>query len=146
MHTAMLSGDHTHLILVFFFLNSLLAFLLTFWLLSTTAHETTVSVPPIVSEGDDVLFLVHNLPGEIESLAWFKGLGDEAEEIATYALHRGLSRPGPAHSSRETIYHNGSMLFEKVTLKDTEFYTLRTYNRSGKIISTANVYLNVYGK
>ncbi|KAM7340149.1 hypothetical protein ACRRTK_000764 [Alexandromys fortis] len=124
----------------------LTAFLLTFWLLSTTAHETTVSVPPIVSEGDDVLFLVHNLPGEIESLAWFKGLGDEAEEIATYALHRGLSRPGPAHNSRETIYHNGSMLFEKVNLKDTEFYTLRTYNRSGKIISTANVYLNVYGE
>ena len=99
-----------------------------------------------MSEGDDVLFLVHNLPGETESLAWFKGLGDEAEEIATYALHRGLTWPGPAHSSRETIYHNGSMLFEKVNLKDTEFYTLRTYNRSGKIISTANVYLNVYGK
>lgn len=107
---------------------------------------TTVSVPPIVSEGDDVLFLVHNLPEEIESLAWFKGLGDEAEEIATYALHSGLSRLGPAHSSRETIYHNGSMLFEKVNLKDTEFYTLRAYNTSGKIVSTANVYLNVYGK
>ncbi|KAK7804664.1 hypothetical protein U0070_016177, partial [Myodes glareolus] len=120
------------------------AFLLTFWHLSTTAHETTVSVPPIVSEGDNVLFLVHNLPEEIESLAWFKGLGDAAEEIAAYTLHSGLSRPGPAHSSRETIYHNGSMLFEKVNLKDTEFYTLRTYNRSGKIVSTANVYLNVY--
>ncbi|XP_057616808.1 pregnancy-specific glycoprotein 22-like [Chionomys nivalis] len=119
-------------------------FLLTFWHLFTIAHETTVSVPPIVSEGDDVLFLVHNLPGDIESLAWFKGLGDEAEEIASYALHSDLSRPGPAHSSRETIYHNGSMLFEKVNLKDTEFYTLRTYNRSGKIVSTANVYLNVY--
>ncbi|CAO2626749.1 Carcinoembryonic antigen-related cell adhesion molecule 5, partial [Lemmus lemmus] len=119
--------------------------LLTFWHLSSTAHETTVSVPPIVSEGDDVLFLVHNLPEEIESLAWFKGLGDAAEEIASYALHSGLSRPGPVHSSRETIYHNGSMLFEKVNLKDTEFYTLRTYNRSGKIVSTANVYLNVYG-
>ena len=103
-------------------------------------------MPPIVSEGDNVLFLVHNLPEEIESLAGFKGLGDAAEEIAAYTLHSGLSRPGPAHSSRETIYHNGSMLFEKVILKDTGFYTLRTYNRSGKIVSTANVYLNVYGK
>ncbi|XP_057616812.1 carcinoembryonic antigen-related cell adhesion molecule 3-like [Chionomys nivalis] len=119
------------------------ASLLTFWHLSTTAHETTVSVPPIVSEGDDVLFLVHNLPGDIESLAWFKGLGEEAEEIASYTLHSDLSRPGPAHSSRETIYHNGSMLFEKVTLKDSGFYTLQTYNRRGKIVSTTSVILKV---
>ncbi|XP_075837055.1 pregnancy-specific glycoprotein 22-like [Microtus pennsylvanicus] len=117
--------------------------LLTFWHLSTTARETTVSVPPLVAEGDDVLFLVRNLPKDIQSLAWFKGQGNTTEKIATYTLHNDLSRRGLAYSNRETIYHNGSMLFEKVILKDSGFYTLQTYNRHGKTVSTTSVILNV---
>ncbi|KAH0503907.1 Carcinoembryonic antigen-related cell adhesion molecule 5 [Microtus ochrogaster] len=35
------------------------------------------------------------------------------------------------------------MLFEKVTLKDSGFYTLQTYNRHGKNVSTTSVILNV---
>ncbi|XP_026633787.1 carcinoembryonic antigen-related cell adhesion molecule 3-like [Microtus ochrogaster] len=117
--------------------------LLTFWHLSTIARETTVSVPPLVPEGDDVLFLVHNLPKDIKSLAWFKGQGNTSKKIATYTLHNDLRRRGLAYSNRETIYHNGSMLFEKVTLKDSGFYTLQTYNRHGKNVSTTSVILNV---
>ncbi|XP_041911533.1 pregnancy-specific glycoprotein 22-like [Arvicola amphibius] len=142
-HTPKLSDDHTHVLLVVF-LNSLLASLLTFWHLSTTAHETTVSVPHRVAEGDDVLFLVHSLPKEIKSLAWFKGQGNTTEKIAAYTPRNNLSKLGPAYSNRETIYHNGSMLFEKVTLKDSGFYTLQTYNRRGKILSTTYVTLNVH--
>ncbi|XP_051063020.1 carcinoembryonic antigen-related cell adhesion molecule 3-like [Phodopus roborovskii] len=48
------------------------------------------------------------------------------------------------HSGRETIYHNGSLLLEKANLKDTGFYTLRTYNRLGKILTTAFLYLRVH--
>ncbi|XP_041510523.1 pregnancy-specific glycoprotein 22-like [Microtus oregoni] len=121
----------------------LTASLLTFWQLSTTARRTTVSVPPLVSEGDDVLFLVRNLPKDIKSLAWFKGQGNTTKKIATYTRHNDLSRRGLAYSNRETIYHNGSMLFEKVTLKDSGSYTLQTYNRHGKNVSTTSVILNV---
>ena len=144
-HTPNLNDDHTHVLLVVF-LNCLLASLLTFWHLSTTARKPTVSVPPQVSEGDNVLFLVHNLPKDIKSLAWFKGQGNTTKKIATYTLHNDLSRRGLAYSNREKIYHNGSMLFEKVTLKDSGFYTLQTYNRHGKNVSTTSVILNVEGK
>ena len=144
-HTPKLSEDHIHVTLVVF-LNFLLASLLTFWHLSTTAHVITVSVPPLVAEGDDVLFLVHNLPEEIKSFVWFKGLGNATGKIATYARHRNSRRPGPAYSNRETIYQNGSMLFEKVILKDSGFYTLKAYDRLGNIVSTTHVTLNVHGK
>ncbi|CAO2626835.1 Pregnancy-specific glycoprotein 22 [Lemmus lemmus] len=40
------------------------------------------------------------------------------------------------HSGREIIYHNGSLLLEKVTQKDAGFYTLQTYDRGGKFVST----------
>ncbi|XP_057616817.1 pregnancy-specific glycoprotein 22-like [Chionomys nivalis] len=64
--------------------------------------------------------------------------------IAKYELSDNLSKPGPAHSGRETIFHNGSMLLAKVNLKDTGFYTVRTYNILGNAISTTYTYLNVY--
>ncbi|XP_041510525.1 pregnancy-specific glycoprotein 22-like [Microtus oregoni] len=119
----------------------LTAFLLTFWHLSTTAFVTTVSVPSRVAEGNDVLFLVHNLPEKFKTVAWFRG---PSNMTAIYGLPDNLSRPGPAHSGRETIFHNGSMLLEKVNLKDTGFYTVRTYNIHGNAISTTYTYLNVY--
>ncbi|KAL1765764.1 carcinoembryonic antigen-related cell adhesion molecule 3-like, partial [Sigmodon hispidus] len=46
---------------------------LTFWHLPTTAVLTTDTVPLIASEGDNVLFLVQDLPENIVTLAWFKG-------------------------------------------------------------------------
>ncbi|CAO2626808.1 Pregnancy-specific glycoprotein 22 [Lemmus lemmus] len=62
--------------------------------------------------------------------------------IAVYTLHNNLSTPGPVHSSRETVYSNGSLLIENVTQKDKGIYTLRTYNRSGKIASTTSISLS----
>lgn len=140
-----LSDDHTLLTLVVF-LTCLLASFLTSWHLFTTAHVTTEAVPPLVAEGDNVLFLVHDLPKKIKALTWFKGLTTMTEDIATYELRKNFSQPGSVHSGRETIYHNGSLLLEKVNLKDTGFYTLRTYNRRGKILTTATLYLRVHSK
>ena len=114
--------------------------------MSTTAHETTVSLPHQVVEGENVLLLVHNLPENLIAFAWFKGLTNMKQEIAVYTLHKSVSVPGPMHSSRETVYSNGSLLIENVTQKDTGIYTLRTYNRSGKIASTTSMYLHVHGK
>ena len=137
--------DHTSLILVLF-LNSLIASLLTSWHLSSTANVTIELLPTPVAEGDNVLFLIHNLPDEIKAVAWFKGLGNKKQQIAVYVLDKKLSKPGPMNSGRETIYHNGSLLFEKVTQKDAGFYTLRTYDRGGKFVSTITMYLYVQGK
>ncbi|CAH7393467.1 Gm5155 [Phodopus roborovskii] len=117
---------------------------LTSWHLLTTAQVITEAVPPLVAEGDDVLFLVHDLPKKIKALTWFKGLTNTTQDIATYDLHNNFSQPGSMHSGRETIYHNGSLLLEKANLKDTGFYTLRTYNRLGKILTTAFLYLRVH--
>ena len=127
------------------FLNSLLASLLISCHLSSTANVTIELLPTPVAEGDNVLFLIQNLPEEIKAVAWFKGLGNK-KQIAVYVLDKKLSKPGPMHSGRETIYHNGSLLLEKVTQKDAGFYTLRTYDRDGKFVSTITIYLYVQGK
>ncbi|XP_042125646.1 pregnancy-specific glycoprotein 22-like [Peromyscus maniculatus bairdii] len=120
------------------------ASLLTFWHLSTTADVTIESLPPLVAEGENVLFLVRDLPENLMALAWFKGLTDMKQGIAVYTLHNNLSVTGSVHSGRETIYHNGSLLLENVTQKDTGYYTLRTYNRRAKIVSTTSMYLQVH--
>lgn len=143
-HTPVLSDALTSLILIF--LNFLLVSLLTSWHLSTAVHITTEPVPTRVVEGENVLFLVHDLPDNTKSLVWLKALRNMTEEIAAYALPYNLSRPGPLYSGRETIYLNGSLMIENVNLKDTGFYILRTYNRCEKVISTTTMYLQVNGK
>lgn len=141
-HTPILSDAHTSLILIF--LNFILVSLLTSWYLSTAVHITTESNR--VVEGENILFLVHDLPDNTKSLVWFKALRNVTEEIAAYALPYNLSRPGPLYSGRETIYRNGSLMIENINLKDTGFYILQTYNRRKKVISTTTMYLQVNGK
>lgn len=144
-HTAKLSDDCTYLILVVF-LISFLASLLIFGHLPTTARVITELVPPEVAEGENVLFIVHNLPENVKSFAWFKGLKIEKQGIATYRQSKNLVTNGPMHSGRETIYHNGSLLLQNVSHNDTGFFTLQTYDTHEKILSTTSVYLHVHGK
>ncbi|XP_045844005.1 carcinoembryonic antigen-related cell adhesion molecule 21-like isoform X2 [Meles meles] len=40
---------------------------------------------------------------------------------------------GPAHSGRETVYPNGSLLFQNITLKDTGYYTLQFIKRNYEV-------------
>lgn len=140
-----MSNDLTCLILVVF-LNSSLASILTLWHLPITASVTIESVPPLMAEGDNILFLVDNLPEKTVTLVWFKGLKNMKAVIAIYGWHINLSASGPLHSGRETIYYNGSLLIKKVTQKDTGFYTLRSYDKYLNIISTTSTYIHVYGK
>ncbi|XP_075836907.1 pregnancy-specific glycoprotein 22-like [Microtus pennsylvanicus] len=112
--------------------------------LSTTDYITIKSVQPHVASGEDVLLHVHNLPEDILAFAWFKGATSMKHGIAVYALNKNLSATGPAHSGRETVYRNGSLLLQSVTEKDTGFYTLRTLDRHGEIVSTTTMRLYVY--
>ncbi|KAM9226319.1 LOW QUALITY PROTEIN: cell adhesion molecule CEACAM6-like [Dugong dugon] len=107
--------------------------LLIFWSLSITAQPTTESVPFNAAEGNDVLLLLRNLPGDSLIYLWYKGESrDNNDKIASYLT--GAPHPnatGPAHSGRETIYHNGSLLFQNVTLEDTGIYILQMIKTSG---------------
>lgn len=94
---------------------------------SPYAKLTVESVPPRISEGESVLLLVHGLPRNLLSLFWYKGVfAVKKFEIAKHIKATNSSVPGPAHSGRETVYSNGSLLLHQVTQNDTGFYTLRT--------------------
>uniref|UniRef100_A0A8D2E0V0 Immunoglobulin V-set domain-containing protein n=1 Tax=Sciurus vulgaris TaxID=55149 RepID=A0A8D2E0V0_SCIVU len=105
----------------------LAASLLTFWNLPTTAQLAIEPVPFHADEGTDVLLLVHNVSHNVKGYTWYKGeRGVDSHQIAIYLPATQGIIPGPAYSGRETIYPNGSLLFQKVALKDTGFYTLQT--------------------
>ncbi|KAI5759573.1 CEACAM1 [Gulo gulo luscus] len=108
--------------------------LLTFWNPPTTAQVTVESVPPSAAEGKDVRLQVHNLPGGTARFDWFKGATVEViRRIVSYIVDRQETIPGPAHSGRETVYPNGSLLFRNITLNDTGDYTLRIINRTYEV-------------
>ncbi|XP_059759904.1 carcinoembryonic antigen-related cell adhesion molecule 7-like [Balaenoptera ricei] len=100
--------------------------LVTFWNLPTTVQLTIESVPFNAAEGMDVLLLVHNVTGDLLGYSWYRGESVEKNQlIATFRIDVSTNATGPAHSGRETIYPNGSLLFQTVTQDDTGYYTLR---------------------
>uniref|UniRef100_A0A8C0WEA5 Ig-like domain-containing protein n=1 Tax=Castor canadensis TaxID=51338 RepID=A0A8C0WEA5_CASCN len=101
--------------------------LLSFWNLLTTAQLTIESVPANAAEGSDVLLRVHNSPENLQGYYWYKGESAmDNQQIALYVIATQETRPGSVYSGREMIYHNGSLLLQNVTQKDTGFYTLCT--------------------
>ncbi|XP_036032651.1 pregnancy-specific glycoprotein 22-like isoform X2 [Onychomys torridus] len=93
----------------------------------TSAQPTIESVPPSVAEGSSVLLLVHNLPQNLLGFFWYKGMVVFNNlEISRHLIFTNSSMLGPAHSGRETMYNNGSLLLQNVTSKDAGLYTLRT--------------------
>ncbi|XP_033053321.1 carcinoembryonic antigen-related cell adhesion molecule 1 isoform X3 [Trachypithecus francoisi] len=104
----------------------LTASLLTFWNPPTTAQLTIESRPFNVAEGKEVLLLAHNLPQNIFGFSWYKGERVDAKRlIVAYVTRTQQTTPGPAHSGRETIYSNASLLIQNVTQNDTGSYTLQ---------------------
>ncbi|XP_059238190.1 carcinoembryonic antigen-related cell adhesion molecule 1-like [Mustela nigripes] len=108
--------------------------LLTLWNPPTTAQVTVESVPPSATEGKDVLLQVHNLPADLVGLTWFRGESIAPNrQIVAYVVAIQVNIPGPAHSGRETVYPNGSLLFRNITLNDTGYYTLQTVNKNVQV-------------
>ncbi|KAM7340094.1 hypothetical protein ACRRTK_000709 [Alexandromys fortis] len=109
----------------------LTASLLIYWSSPTTANVTVEAVPPHVAEGANVLLLVHNLTETPRVFYWYKGKNmDNSNEIARFIPSDNANTTGPAYSGRETIYPNGSLLFQNVTQNDTGAYTLRILMQS----------------
>ena len=96
------------------------------------------AVPPHVAEGANALLRVHNLRETPRVFYWHKGEKDDmSKEIARFITTTNVNRTGPAYSGRETIYRNGSLLFQNVTQNDTGAYTLKIVmqNYDNRIIS-----------
>ncbi|XP_055103445.1 pregnancy-specific beta-1-glycoprotein 6-like [Symphalangus syndactylus] len=108
----------------------LTASLLHFWNPPTTAQVMIEAQPPKVSEGKDVLLLVHNLPQNLDGYFWYKGqITDVQHYITAYAAHRQIITSGPAYTGRVTLYSNASLLIQNVTQEDTGSYTLEIIKR-----------------
>uniref|UniRef100_A0A8D2K4R7 Ig-like domain-containing protein n=1 Tax=Theropithecus gelada TaxID=9565 RepID=A0A8D2K4R7_THEGE len=104
--------------------------LLIFWNLPTTAQVTIEAQPTKVSEGKDVLLLVHNLPQNVAGYSWYKGqIMDLHHYITAYTIDTEMIIVGPAYSGRETVYSNASLLIQNVTQKDTGSYTIQIIKR-----------------
>ncbi|CAD7692568.1 unnamed protein product [Nyctereutes procyonoides] len=104
--------------------------LLISWNPPTTAQVTVESMPPNAAEGKDALLRVLNMPGDTAGLAWFKGETVlPTHKILLYVIDTKVTTPGPAYSGRETIYPNGSLLFQNITLNNTGSYILQIINR-----------------
>ncbi|KAM7340090.1 hypothetical protein ACRRTK_000705 [Alexandromys fortis] len=104
----------------------LTASLLIYWSSPTTAKVTVEAVPPHVAEGENVLLYVHYLTITPQAFYWYKGENpDSRNEIARFIPSENVNTTGPAYSGRETIYPNGSLLFQNVIQKDTGAYMLR---------------------
>ncbi|XP_053462137.1 carcinoembryonic antigen-related cell adhesion molecule 3-like [Nycticebus coucang] len=109
----------------------LIASLLTSWNPPTTAQLTVESVPSSAAEGTDVLLLVHSLTESPLSYYWHKGdRVASTNRILLYVVATGAITPGPAHSGRETIYPNGSLLLQNVTQNDTGYYTIQVLSQT----------------
>ncbi|XP_074170379.1 cell adhesion molecule CEACAM3 isoform X2 [Rhinolophus sinicus] len=120
--------------------------LLTLWSPPTTAQLVLELMPSNAAEWEDVLFLVYNQTDDRIGYAWFKGQTlDRKHQIASYNLGSQSTATGPAYSGRETIYPNGSLLVQNVTLEDTGYYILQTLNSElqGEIVTGQ---LRVYQK
>nr|XP_024782191.2 pregnancy-specific beta-1-glycoprotein 4 isoform X1 [Pan paniscus] len=108
----------------------LTASLLNFWNLPTTAQVTIEALPPKVSEGKDVLLLVHNLPQNLAGYIWYKGqMTYLYHYITSYVVDSQRIIYGPAYSGRETVYSNASLLIQNVTWEDAGSYTLHIIKR-----------------
>ncbi|XP_016789771.3 pregnancy-specific beta-1-glycoprotein 2 isoform X1 [Pan troglodytes] len=109
----------------------LTASLLNFWNPPTTAEVTIEAQPPKVSEGKDVLLLVHNLPQNLPGYFWYKGeITDLYHYIISYIVDGKIIIYGPAYSGRETVYSNASLRIQNVTREDAGTYTLHIIKRS----------------
>ncbi|XP_023564396.1 carcinoembryonic antigen-related cell adhesion molecule 4 [Octodon degus] len=122
----------------------LAASLLTSWTPPTPAQVTIQAVPFHAAEGGDVLLLACNVPENSIAYKWFKGEGlDLSNEIAAYAVEANNTLPGRAYSHRETIYHNGSLLFQNIKEQDSGFYTLQVI-KSNYLVEVASGLLLVH--
>ncbi|XP_064149565.1 carcinoembryonic antigen-related cell adhesion molecule 8-like [Loxodonta africana] len=74
----------------------------------------------------EMMFLLpHNPSADPLFCVWYEGESIGNDKIASYIPQAQSNDSGPAYTGRETIYHNGSLLFQNVTLNHSGVYTLQ---------------------
>ncbi|XP_072872467.1 pregnancy-specific beta-1-glycoprotein 2-like [Chlorocebus sabaeus] len=122
----------------------LTASLLIFWNPPTTAQVTIEAQPTKVSEGKDILLLVHNLPQNVAGYIWYKGqIMDLQYYITAYAIDTEMLIFGPAYSGRETVYSNASLLIQSVNQNDAGSYTVEIIKR-GEVTEGVTGHFTLY--
>uniref|UniRef100_G1RT88 Immunoglobulin V-set domain-containing protein n=1 Tax=Nomascus leucogenys TaxID=61853 RepID=G1RT88_NOMLE len=98
------------------------ASLLTFWDPPTTVQFTIEAMPSSAAEGQDVLLPACNISETIQAYYWHKGKTAEGSPlVAGYITDIQANIPGVAHTGRERVYSNGSLLFQNITLEDAPY-------------------------
>uniref|UniRef100_A0A7N9DFD9 Ig-like domain-containing protein n=1 Tax=Macaca fascicularis TaxID=9541 RepID=A0A7N9DFD9_MACFA len=101
---------------------------ITFNLLEPPTTGQVEAQPAKVSEGKDVLLLVHNLPQNLTGYSWYKGqIIDLQHYITAYTIDTEMIVFGPAYSG--PVYSNASLLIQNVTKNDTGSYTIQITKR-----------------
>ncbi|XP_049643464.1 carcinoembryonic antigen-related cell adhesion molecule 1-like [Suncus etruscus] len=101
---------------------------------SSTAQVTVEVVPPNVAEGKEVVLLALKLPEKFSRVDWFRGYLLPANNIVLLRPNPGNITKGPAHSGKETLYSNGSLLIQNLTIGDTGTYYIQVYTVNSDII------------
>ncbi|XP_076785756.1 cell adhesion molecule CEACAM6-like isoform X3 [Arvicanthis niloticus] len=120
----------------------LTASLLTIWNIPAAAEPTIELVPPAVLEGKTLLLLAHNLPDDLLAYHWFKGKRSiDKDLIIMYQIKSQETKQGKLYSGRETLYPNGSLMLQNVTLKQSGIYHLNIHSADGQKSVFAEVFV-----
>lgn len=112
----------------------------------TSVQLTIEPVPQNAVKGESVLLLVHNLPKNTLSFAWFKSvLSVPDNKIVEYRTDWKYLTKGPAYNKRAMLHTNGSLLIQDVKETDAGFYTLQIF-KSDLNFEMAFVLLHVHSK
>ncbi|XP_005371096.1 pregnancy-specific glycoprotein 22-like [Microtus ochrogaster] len=104
---------------------------------SASAQVKIEAVPSYAAEGESVLLLVHNLPEDFQMFCWYKSeYRTDIFKIAEYKRATNSTILGLAHSQREMVYTNGSLLIHNITEEDAGLYMLEILNRDYKYEDT----------
>uniref|UniRef100_A0A8C8W4A6 Predicted gene 5893 n=1 Tax=Peromyscus maniculatus bairdii TaxID=230844 RepID=A0A8C8W4A6_PERMB len=110
---------------------------LTIWNIPSAAAPAIEAVPPTVLEGKNVLLLAHNLPDNLSAYHWFKGKEPlDKDLIIMHEIKSQETKQGKLHSGRETLYPNGSLMLQNVTLKQSGIYNLNIRSETPSPAST----------
>ncbi|XP_036912991.1 carcinoembryonic antigen-related cell adhesion molecule 21-like [Sturnira hondurensis] len=116
--------------------------LLNFWSPPTTAQLAIVSTN--VAEGKNVRLRLRNVPPNYTGFVWYRGDGAKKQQaIASFLINLRMFINEAAYTGRENVVYDGSLLINKVTMKDAGVYTV-VVNLPGSKKEIGFGRLNVY--
>uniref|UniRef100_L7N1Q7 Ig-like domain-containing protein n=1 Tax=Myotis lucifugus TaxID=59463 RepID=L7N1Q7_MYOLU len=101
----------------------LAVFLLTFWIMPTTAQFAIDST--IAFEGQDAILHLRNKPPYVTGFIWYRGIETKFHNfILSLAWDTSEFLTGPEYSGREEINLDGSLIIRNVTARDQDIYVV----------------------